>query len=81
MAIRIPTGLATAIFHVPANSPVKATFGSGAGRAVVDGATQQGIASGTTIYGANREEGYLAAKDRYLIDVQAGVGTLTLNRT
>jgi hypothetical protein len=81
MAIRVPTGQATAAFHVPANIPVKATFGSGAGRAVVDGAPQQGIASGTTIYGANGEAGYLAAKDRYLIDVLAGVGTLTLDRT
>jgi hypothetical protein len=81
MAIRIPTGQATAALHVPANIPVKATFGSGAGRAVVDGVPQQGIAPGTTIFGANGEEGYLAAKDRYLVDVLAGVGTLSLDRT
>jgi hypothetical protein len=81
MAIRISTGLATAAFHVPANIPVKATFGSGAGRAVMDGTAQQGIASGTAIYGANGEAGYLAAKDRYLLDVLAGVGTLNLDRT
>jgi hypothetical protein len=81
MAIRIPTGLGTAALHLPANIPVKATFGSGAGRAVVDGVAQQGIASGTTIHGANGEEGYLAAKDRYLVDVLAGVGTLSLDRT
>ncbi|HST81075.1 MAG TPA: hypothetical protein VLL08_05015 [Kineosporiaceae bacterium] len=81
MAIRVPTGLATAAFHVPANTPVKALFGSGAGRAVVDGALQQGIAAGTTIYDANGEAGYLAAKDRYLVDVLAGVGALSLDRT
>jgi hypothetical protein len=81
MAIRIPTGQATAALHVPANIPVKATFGSGAGRAVVDGVTQQGIAPGTTIYDATGEEGYLAAKDRYLVGVLAGVGTLSLDRT
>jgi hypothetical protein len=81
MAVRIPTGLAAAVFHVPANIPVKASFGSGAGQAVVDGAPRQGIASGTTIYDANGEAGYLAATDRYLVDVLAGVGTLNLDRS
>jgi len=85
--LRIPVGLATAAVHVPTAVPAKITFGSGAGRAVVDGAQRQGIAAGITIYGVNGEggtggaDGYNAAKDRLEVDVQAGVGTLSLDRT
>jgi hypothetical protein len=85
--IRIPVGLATAAVHVPTTVPAKITFGSGAGRAVVDGAQRQGIAAGITIYGVNGKggtggaAGYNAAKDRLAVDVQAGVGTLSLDRT
>jgi hypothetical protein len=85
-AVRIPTGLATANVHLPAGVPTKLTFGSGAGRAIIDGAQRQGIAAGLTIFGANGkggkggEKGYAAAKDRVLIDVSAGVGTLSVDR-
>jgi hypothetical protein len=85
--LRIPTGLATAALHVPTGVPAKITFGSGAGRAIVDGAQRQGIAAGITIYGVNGNggnggaSGYSAAKDRLLIDVHAGVGALSLDRT
>jgi len=86
LAVRIPTGLATAALHLPTTVPAKITFGSGAGRAIVDGAQRQGIAAGITIYGVNGQggtggaQGYEAAKDRVLIDVSAGVGTLSLDR-
>jgi hypothetical protein len=85
--VRIPTGLATAALHAPAAVPAKVTFAKGAGRAVVDGAQRQGIAAGITIYGVNGKggtggaKGYSAAKNRLLIDVSAGVGTLSLDRT
>ncbi|HST85098.1 MAG TPA: hypothetical protein VLL08_25390 [Kineosporiaceae bacterium] len=85
--VRIPIGLATAAMHVPTDVPSKITFGSGAGRAIVDGAQRQGIAAGITIYGVNGTsgkggaDGYTAAKDRLLLDVKAGVGTLSLDRT
>jgi hypothetical protein len=78
--VRIPTGLATATLHSPPLVPAKIMFGSGAGRATVDGAQQQGVATGTTIYGANGKGGFTAAKDRLLVDVIAGVGTLSLDR-
>jgi hypothetical protein len=79
--VRIPTGLATATLHTPTLVPAKIMFGSGAGRATVDGAQKQGVATGTTIYGANGKGGFTAAKDRLLVDVIAGVGTLNLDRT
>ncbi len=84
--VRIQAGLATAALHVPPSLPSKITFGSGAGRATVDGGQRQGIARGTTLYGASGRDtedpaGYTSAKDRLLVDVVAGVGTLTLDRT
>jgi hypothetical protein len=87
LTLRIPVGLATAALHLPPAVPAKVSFGSGAGRAIVDGAQRQGIAAGITIYGVNGKggtggaKGYEAAKDRVLIDVSAGVGTLSLDRT
>jgi len=87
LALRIPTGLATAALHLPDAVPAKVTFGSGAGRAVVDGAERQGIAAGITIYGVNGkagkggETGYTAAKNRVAVDVSAGVGALSLDRS
>lgn len=87
LVVRVPTGLSAAGLHLPPGRPAEVRFGSGAGRVVVDGAQQQGIAAGTTIYGAtgkagtNGAKGYAAAKDRFLVDVAAGVGTLTLDRT
>jgi hypothetical protein len=89
LAVRIPTGLATAALHVATGVPAKVTFGSGAGKAVVDGAQRQGIAPGTTIFGvtgqtgkgAGGERSYDLANDRLLVDVSAGVGALTLDRS
>lgn len=87
LTVRIPTGLATAALHVPDGVPTKLTFGSGAGKATVDGAQRQGIAAGITIFGVNGKggtagaKGYDAAKDRIFMDVSAGVGNLSLDRS
>jgi hypothetical protein len=63
------------------------TFGSGAGRAIIDGAQRRESQAGVTIFGANgagnkaARRATEAAKDRLTLDVSAGVGTLTLDRT
>jgi hypothetical protein len=75
--VHVPTGLGGVSFHVPDGVPVQLSFGSGAGRAVVDGQTREGIAAGTTMTGA---VGDPSAANRLTLDVAAGVGTLTLDR-
>jgi hypothetical protein len=78
LVTRIPTGLGGISLHAPDGVPVRITFGSGAGSAVVDGEVHQGIAAGTTITGASGDP---AAEDHLLFDVVSGVGTLTLDRS
>jgi hypothetical protein len=85
LVARIPTGMSVAAFHLPDSVPAQVHFGAGAGRATVDDAEREGIAAGTTIFGGDGSKkldgkSFAAAADRVLIDVPAGLGTLSVDR-
>jgi hypothetical protein len=84
---RLNTGVGQMRIHAPTGVPTKVTFAAGAGQAVIDGAVRNGIPAGTTIYGASGkkaalgEKGYTAATNRVMIDLKAGLGNFSVDRT
>lgn len=80
LTARIPTGLASAAFHVGAGVPVKASFTNGAGQVEVDGKSKVGLEAGDVAFGGGRKA-YDAAEDKVLIEVAAGVGAISVDRT
>lgn len=71
--VQMTGGVDQFLVHLPAGTPVRMTFGSGAGRATLDGTTHQGIAPGQS-FTAN---GWGQSNTGVDLQAQAGVGALT----
>lgn len=69
-------GVSSFALHVPSGVPARLWLRGGAGDATVDGASRAGVAAGTVVEPAD----WLSATDRYVIDDQAGVSSLRLDR-
>ena len=76
VTVRMAGGVRDFAVHAPRNVPVRVTLARGAGTVTVDGTTRSGIAVGTKLV----PTGWDAARDRYIIDAVAGLGTLIVDR-
>jgi hypothetical protein len=75
--VRLGGGAGELLVHVPTGMPTRVRVaGAGAGTVTVDGKTQRGVAGGT----AFAPPGWDKAKDRYDIEVVAGVAVVTVDR-
>ena len=82
LVAKIPTGLAAANFHLRTGVPTQVKFGNGAGNSSIDGVNKVGLRPGQTLYGkGTSRRSYAAAKDKVLIDVSAGVGTVSVDHS
>lgn len=69
-------GVSSFALHMPSGVPARVWFAGGAGDATVDGTNRAGVAAGTVVEPAD----WLSSTDRYVIDNQAGVSFLRLDR-
>ncbi|GIJ58560.1 hypothetical protein Vau01_060760 [Virgisporangium aurantiacum] len=76
VTVRMAGGVRDFAVHAPRNVPVRVALARGAATVTVDGTTRSGVAAGTRIV----PTGWDAARDRYVIDAVAGLGTLTVTR-
>ena len=74
--VRMTAGVDQFAVRLPVNTPVRVTFGSGAGRATLDGTTHQGIGPGSS-FTAN---GWGQTNTGIDIQAQAGVGSLSVDQ-
>jgi hypothetical protein len=76
VTVRMSGGVKDFAVHAPRGIPVRVALARGAATVTVDGTTRSGVAAGTRIV----PTGWDAARDRYVIDAVAGLGTLTVTR-
>jgi hypothetical protein len=76
VTVRMSGGVRDFVVHAPRGVPVRVALARGAATVTVDGTTRSGVAAGTRIV----PTGWEAARDRYVIDAVAGLGTLIVDR-
>jgi hypothetical protein len=77
MTIRESGGVSAFSLHAVAGVPAQARFGGGAGSATIDGAARSGISGGTTV----TPTGWVAATNKYDIELDGGVSSFVLDRS
>jgi hypothetical protein len=77
MTIRESGGVSAFALHAASGEPAQVRFGGGAGSATIDGAARSGVSSGTTV----TPTGWVAATNKYDIELDAGVSSFVLDRS
>jgi hypothetical protein len=74
--IRMTGGASVFDVHLPAGTPAQVLLAGGAGQAIIDGTTRNGLPGSTTLTTGD----WTGATDRYDLNLVAGVSALTLDR-
>ena len=77
MTVRESGGVSALSLHAAAAVPAQVRFSGGAGTATIDGAARSGISGGTTV----TPSGWVAATNKYDIELDAGVSSFVLDRS